>query len=119
MMNTTMGSNAPMEEIPEGAAVSDVSGEKVGHVSSSSVRDGFFVVEKGWLFTHQLYLPITAILARDANGITLRLSKEELKQDQWKQPPEAAPSEVMAQTTAYPNSPMPAASPAVEEPVAL
>lgn len=113
MMNPP--NNAPMADIPEGTSVHDVSGEKIGHISFSAMRDGFFVVEKGWLFTHQLYLPATAILAHDADGLTLRLSKEELKQDRWKQPPESAPSDIAAQAPVYPNSPMPTPSPAKEE----
>src|SRR6185437_3507315 len=119
MMNTPSDSHAPMEDIPEGTNVCDVSGEKVGHVSFSAMRDGFFVVEKGWLFTHRLYLPATAILANDANGISLRLSKEELKQDQWKQPPEAAASDISAQAPVSTDTPMPQSSPVVEEEVVV
>lgn len=116
MMNTPQNPNAPVAEIPENTNVYDVAGEKVGHVSFSAMRDGFFVVEKGWLFTHQLYIPATAILANDANGITLRLSKEELKDDRWKQAPEAAASDVaVAQSPDYADAAMPQTEEVIEE----
>jgi hypothetical protein len=87
MMNSLPGSSLPLGEVPQDAVVYDVNGEKVGKVIFSAMRDGYFVVEQGWLFSHQYFLPPTAIQARTAEGITLRLSKEDLKEEQWKQPP--------------------------------
>src|SRR5215470_16203853 len=82
MMNTPPESFAtPQGEIPEDTPVFDVNAEKVGTVVLSALRDGYFVVEKGMIFTHELYLPATAIQARDANGVSLRLTKDELKDD--------------------------------------
>ena len=84
--------------IVEGTTVYDSQGEKVGAVSLPTMQGNYLVVEKGWLFTHELYIPLTSIRTQDANGIYLTLTKEELKHDQWKVPPgggsavEAAPS---------------------------
>jgi hypothetical protein len=107
MMNTPVNPNpnTPMEEIPQCMIVHDANGDKVGNVTFSALRDGYFVVEKGFLFTHELFLPVTAIAARDANGLTLRLTKDDLKLDQYQQPPtefNTAPTQ-----PTYPNSPMP------------
>ena len=81
-------------------------GDKVGNVTFSALRDGYFVVEKGFLFTHELFLPVTAIGARDVNGLTLRLTKDDLKLDQYKQPPTEF-NTASTQPPTYPNSPMP------------
>ena len=71
----------------EGTAVLDSQGEKVGVVGVPETQGNYLVVEKGWLFTHNLYIPLTAIHAQDANGIYLNLTKAELRDEQWKVPP--------------------------------
>ncbi len=105
-VNPTPPPNMPMEEVPIGITVYDANGNKVGAVTFSALRDGYFVVEKGFLFTHELFLPTTAIQARDLNGLTLRLTKDELKDDQWKQPPSGM-NTATTQPSVYPNSPLP------------
>jgi hypothetical protein len=67
--------------------VLDAQGEKVGVVGAPPVQGNCLVVKQGWLFTHELYLPLSALHAQDANGIYLNLSKEELQDEQWKIPP--------------------------------
>ncbi len=98
MMNTPSGSFSPLEEIPQDTPVYDVNGEKVGNVVVSTMQDGYFVIEKGVIFTQELYIPAVAVLGRDAHSVRLRLSKDELKDDRWKQPPSsvdiAAPTNV-------------------------
>lgn len=54
----------------------------------SALRDGYFIVEQGWLFTHELFLPATAIVRRDVRGIGLNLSKGDLRQPHWRVPPD-------------------------------
>jgi hypothetical protein len=116
-MNTPPGSYAaPQGEIPEDTPVFDVNAEKVGTVVVSALRDGYFVVEKGLIFTHELYLPATAIQARDANGVSLRLSKDELKDDRWKQPPSGYVEGAAAQPFVSPNAP-PGVGPTPNEPM--
>jgi hypothetical protein len=103
MMNTPPDANQPDEEIPNGTAVYDASGDKAGHVTLSALRDGYFVVEQGLIFTHELFLPPTAIRVRTPKEITLRLLKEELKDEQWKRPPAESASSVSAQPIVPPN----------------
>ena len=86
--------NAPViEEHPfahvytEGTAVFDGHGEKVGVVGAPPTQGNFLVVQKGWLFTYELYIPLTEIHTYDANGIFLNLTKEQLQDDRWKIPP--------------------------------
>jgi hypothetical protein len=79
--------SSPVMEIPLGTIVYDAQGEKVGKVTFSTLHTGYFVVEKGGLFSHELYLPPTTIQARGEDVLHLNLTKDELKQDQWKEPP--------------------------------
>lgn len=112
MMNTPPSESynaAPQGEIPQDTPVFDVNADKVGTVVLSALRDGYFVVEKGIIFTHELYLPATAIQSRGVEGIRLRLSKDELKDDRWKQPPTGYAGDVAAQpqVISTPDQPMP------------
>jgi hypothetical protein len=107
MMNTPSGSFSPLEEIPQDTPVYDVNAEKVGNVIASAMQNGYFVVEKGVIFTQELYIPAPAVLGRDTHGVRLRLSKEELKDDRWKQPPggtSSASQTNVPPTTAQPGS---------------
>jgi len=70
-----------------GTPVFDANGEKVGVVGVPETQGNYLVVEKGWLFTYELYIPFTAIHAQDTNGIYLNLTRDELQDDQWKVPP--------------------------------
>ncbi len=87
MLNRSPEASAPVVELALGTIVYAVEGEKVGKVSFSTLHTGYFVVQQGWLLTRDLYLPPDAIELREEDWIKLRLSKEELKQDQWKSPP--------------------------------
>ncbi len=75
------------EELAIGTTVYDVNGDKVGEVVASSLRDGYFVIEQGWLFTHELYLPASAIARQDSMWVGLNLSKDQLKDERWRKPP--------------------------------
>jgi hypothetical protein len=88
MSDTPLNLNSAEGEVPRGTTVFDVNGDKVGQVTLSALRDGYFVVEQGWLFTHELFLPPTAIAKRDDLWIGLNLSKEELRQQRWRVPPD-------------------------------
>lgn len=90
MMNTPSGSFSPLEEIPQDTPVYDVNAEKVGNVIASAMQNGYFVIEKGVIFTQELYIPAVAVLGRDTHGVKLRLTKDELKDERWKQPPSSS-----------------------------
>jgi hypothetical protein len=88
MRETSLNQNILEGELPRGTTVYAVNGEKVGQVILSALRDGYFVMEQGLLFTHELYLPVTAIDRRDGLWIGLNLSKGELRQPRWRVPPD-------------------------------
>lgn len=89
MREPSLNQNTREGELPRRTTVYADNGEKVGQVSLSALRDGYFVVEQGWLFSHELFLPATAIARRDARGIGLNLSKGDLRQPHWRVPPDA------------------------------
>lgn len=88
MMNTPSGEQMGAEpEIAAGTPVFDAIGNKVGEVASPNTTGDYFVVEKGFIFTHQMFIPMSAVRYQDIHGIYLSLSKDDLKGDQWKAPP--------------------------------
>ncbi len=74
------------EQSPE-TLVFDVNGEKVGKVALWQEDADYFMVEKGWAFKQELYVPYNAIRSQDADGIHLSLSKGDLEHERWKAPP--------------------------------
>jgi hypothetical protein len=64
---------------PPGASVYDADGEKLGTVSDRQDKEDFLVVHKGRLFGHDAYVPRAAIERADADGVHLRVRKDDLK----------------------------------------
>jgi hypothetical protein len=64
---------------PPGAPVYDADGEKLGTVSDRQDKEDFLVVHKGRLFGHDASVPRAAIERADADGVHLRVRKDELK----------------------------------------
>lgn len=73
--------------IMPGATVYDVNGDKVGTAQQYNPQLDCLVVEKGILFTKDIYIPASTIESSDANGIRVALSKDELKDERYTQPP--------------------------------
>jgi len=76
-----------MDEIPSGATVYDSAGDKVGTVAGYDSVSGYFLVEKGWLFVKDIYIPISAIARADEGAVYLSLLKDDLKEDRYSSPP--------------------------------
>jgi hypothetical protein len=89
----------------EGMEAFDVAGEKVGTVSWQNPKAGYLVIQKGWIFANELYVPYSYVVSQDSRGIFLNLSKDELRDDRWKAPPTAS------NITAGTNQPMAAGMP--------
>jgi hypothetical protein len=69
--------------IPAGATVYDVAGEKVGKVSGGIALGEYFRLEKGLIFPHEYYVPKSAIVRIDADGVHLNVAKDEVKNSGW------------------------------------
>lgn len=87
----------PQQQFTTGMDVYDSNGDKVGTLDQPPVRDGALVVQKGFFFPHDIYVPLSAISRTMSNGIYLNLTKDELNGDQYKNLPAAG-----ATTTAAP-----------------
>ena len=72
-------------QIQNGTDVFSRDGEKIGSVSG--VADQYFVIEKGFIFTTDLYVPMSAIERIDEDGIDLSMTKEEIDNNDWSQAP--------------------------------
>lgn len=64
---------------PPGVPVYDAEGEKLGTVSDRQGKGDFLVVHKGRLFGHDASVSRAAIERADAEGVHLRVRKDELK----------------------------------------
>jgi uncharacterized protein (TIGR02271 family) len=73
--------------IPDGATVYDLTGEKVGTVLENNQQDGYLVVEKGWLFPKDFYVPTAQIESVEPDAVYLRIGKDDLSGAQYDQPP--------------------------------
>jgi hypothetical protein len=76
-----------LSRVPTGTTVYDTNGDKVGSVVDYDSQSGFMVVEKGWLFHTDLYVPLTLISNTDDQGLYLKITKSDLKADQYTNPP--------------------------------
>jgi len=67
--------------IVEGTNVYGSDGEKVGSVVA--VQPGYIVVEKGFFFPTDYYIPVSAVATADDDGVTLNVTKEAALNQGW------------------------------------
>lgn len=82
----------PQQQFTTGMDVYDANGDKVGTLDQPPVRDGALVVQKGFFFPHDIYVPLSVISRTASNGIYLSLAKDQLNGDEYKHPPTGTPS---------------------------
>jgi uncharacterized protein (TIGR02271 family) len=82
--------------ISTGADVYGADGEKVGTVAE--VYSGYIVVEKGFFFPTDYYIPMSAVASADSDQVTLNLAKDAALNSGW----DAQPTDL--QTTSYDTS---------------
>lgn len=75
------------QQIMEGAPVYDVNGDKVGEVSDRGLQRHALIVHKGIVFPKDLYIPLSAIRGRNADGVYLSVAKDDINSHNWDQPP--------------------------------
>jgi uncharacterized protein (TIGR02271 family) len=75
---TNTGAHSYADRLIAGADVYGSDNEKVGTVAD--VGQNYFLVQKGWLFIKDLYLPMSSIMRADGNNIFLNLTKHEAEQ---------------------------------------
>jgi uncharacterized protein (TIGR02271 family) len=88
------------QQVMAGTPVYDVNGDKVGEVSSSGMMRNALVVQKGFFFPKDLYIPLSAISGRKSDGIYLNLAKSDINSQEWDKPPTEVTSATSATTSA-------------------
>ncbi|MGH2514553.1 MAG: DUF2382 domain-containing protein [Ktedonobacterales bacterium] len=74
------------QQLVDGTPVFDAADEKVGSVSEHNIQGEYLVVHKG-IFHKDVYVPLSAVGRTDANGVYLNLYKDEMKNQNWENPP--------------------------------
>jgi uncharacterized protein (TIGR02271 family) len=87
-----------MEQMQEqqfvaGAPVYDTTGEKVGTLREYNPHGAYLLVEKGWLFARDLYIPLPSVQGTDTTGaVPLSLRKDDLRDGRCAIPPVGGPT---------------------------
>ena len=79
--------NTYINQIQTGTTVYGSDGEKIGDVAG--VANDYFVIEKGFLFTTDIFVPITAVAGVDDDGIRLSMTKDQVENEDWSEAPVA------------------------------
>jgi hypothetical protein len=81
------------QQFVAGATVYDTTGAKVGTLRAYNPQGGYLLVEKGWLFPKDLYIPLAAVQGTEATGaVHLGLRKDDLRDDRYAIPPVGGPT---------------------------
>jgi len=87
-MYQNQGSSNPANiQIVDGMTVYAMDGTKLGKVHNYDPQAGYLEVRKGWLFTKDFFVPMSAVSGTDDEGITLRFSEAELSDSMYDAPP--------------------------------
>jgi hypothetical protein len=77
------------QRVTDGMTVYDVNGDKIGTVSGTSSSADYFTLQKGLLFPHDYYVPLSAVSRIDPDGVYLNVAKDDIKNRGWENPPVA------------------------------
>lgn len=72
-------------QIQTGADVYGSDGEKIGSVSG--VADNYFVIEKGFILTTDIYVPMSAVSGIEDEHVMLSMTKDEVENADWSNAP--------------------------------
>ncbi len=89
--------NPQDQQFVTGTNVYDSNGDKVGTLDQPAVRRGALVVQKGFFFPHDIYVPLSAVSRTSPDGTYLNLTKDQLNGDQYKQLPTGAQTGAVSQ----------------------
>jgi len=94
-------STSNSQRLTDDMAVYDVNGEKIGKVAGATTSAEYFTLEKGVLFHHDYYVPMSAVSRLDPDGVYLNVAKDDIKNRGWENPP------ITSRDTLNPNEPRP------------
>ena len=80
----------PYEQpVERGTLVFSLDGKEIGQASGQPSRSNYLAIEHNTISTADLYIPRTAIINRDEQGIHLNVTKDEIERMDWSTPPPA------------------------------
>ena len=86
------GCNTSNQQFREGTSVFDAGGQTVGVVKEYNPQGNYLLVQRGWAFSQDAYVPLDAIRDTGASGIYLKLDRDALVQQSWDRPPASGPA---------------------------
>jgi len=75
------------QRLADDMTVYDMNGEKIGKVTGATTSADYFTLEKGLLFHHDYYVPMSAVSRLDPDGVYLKVAKDDIKNRGWDNPP--------------------------------
>jgi uncharacterized protein (TIGR02271 family) len=83
--------NTSANQIKTGTDVYGSDGEKIGSIAG--VADTYFVIEKGFIFTTDIYVPMSAVARVDDDKVMLSMTKDQVENEDWtREPAEEVPA---------------------------
>jgi uncharacterized protein (TIGR02271 family) len=74
-------------QLSKGMHVYDSTGEKIGSLRGFDTSGGYIDVQKGFLFHKDFYVPVSSVSQTTPEGVFLSLSKDDLSNASYDQPP--------------------------------
>ena len=87
MLNNQTFDTTASWRITDGMTVFSGDGHKVGTVQNYAPNAGYIDARKGWLFTKDFYVPLSAIDTVSEDAVTLNLTMDALADDRFNIPP--------------------------------
>ena len=75
--------DAATRQLVVGAPVYDMTGEKVGSISAINLPNEYFTLEKGVFFTHDFYVPLSAVESMAPDAVHLNVDKDQMAYLGW------------------------------------
>jgi uncharacterized protein (TIGR02271 family) len=83
--------NTYANQIKTGTDVYGSDDEKIGSIAG--VADTYFVIEKGFIFTTDIYVPMSAVARVDDDRVMLSMTKDQVENEDWtREPAEEVPA---------------------------
>ncbi len=82
-MNDTTYGNSGSQHFQKGTPVFDVNGDKLGSVAESGQLGNELIIQKGLFFPKDFPVPASAIARTEADGIYLKVTKEDASNGNW------------------------------------
>jgi hypothetical protein len=89
-MNQTDRPTVANWQIIDGMTVYSADGYKLGTVRDYDPQAGYVDVKKGFLFTKDFYVPVTAVASVDDDSISINLTQDEVESGRYADPPQGS-----------------------------